>query len=158
MSKKTRRPLGGTTNGAGKRTLFSCDADPDQQGRDVTHTCASGRRFTAANTISTSHHHHHPHHAHIQLATSKLHRSTSKGCTAARAKDAGEGESDDDGGALDASHWPTLFHAAFYAQVWRTYRAGFQPIRSEDRRGARPPGTTRRVRGPRAAQSALRRH
>ncbi|KAJ7692717.1 hypothetical protein B0H17DRAFT_1179233 [Mycena rosella] len=29
----------------------------------------------------------------------------------------------------DAGPWPALFHAAFYAQVWRTYRAGFKPIR-----------------------------
>ncbi|KAF7378518.1 hypothetical protein MSAN_00279400 [Mycena sanguinolenta] len=35
--------------------------------------------------------------------------------------------------------WPALFHAAFYAHVWCTYRAGFEPIRDLPSLGSLPP-------------------
>jgi hypothetical protein len=38
-------------------------------------------------------------------------------------------DKENDTSPSDAGPWPALFHAAFYAQVWGTYRAGFEPIR-----------------------------
>ncbi|KAJ6518404.1 hypothetical protein DFH09DRAFT_1098587 [Mycena vulgaris] len=38
----------------------------------------------------------------------------------------------------DTGPWPAVFHAAFFAQVWCTYRAGFEPIRDLPGLGALP--------------------
>ncbi|KAJ6572712.1 hypothetical protein DFH09DRAFT_401539 [Mycena vulgaris] len=38
----------------------------------------------------------------------------------------------------DAVPWPAVIHAAFFAQVWCTYRAGFEPIRDLPGLGALP--------------------
>ncbi|KAJ7736482.1 hypothetical protein B0H16DRAFT_1573939, partial [Mycena metata] len=39
----------------------------------------------------------------------------------------------------DAGPWPAAFFAAFYAQVWCTYRAGFEPIRDLPSLSSLPP-------------------
>ncbi|KAJ7021145.1 hypothetical protein C8F04DRAFT_1195824 [Mycena alexandri] len=39
----------------------------------------------------------------------------------------------------DAGPWPAAFFAAFYAQVWCTYRAGFEPIRDLPGLASLPP-------------------
>ncbi|KAJ6542257.1 hypothetical protein B0H10DRAFT_2448185 [Mycena sp. CBHHK59/15] len=40
---------------------------------------------------------------------------------------------------LEAAPWPAAFHARFYALVWCTYRAGFEPIRDLPSLSALPP-------------------
>ncbi|KAJ7189878.1 hypothetical protein GGX14DRAFT_701934 [Mycena pura] len=39
----------------------------------------------------------------------------------------------------DPGPWPAAFHAAFFAQVWCTYRAGFEPIRDLPSLASLPP-------------------
>ncbi|KAF7325375.1 hypothetical protein MSAN_02514800 [Mycena sanguinolenta] len=48
-------------------------------------------------------------------------------------------EEDVDTAPPDPGPWPALFHAAFYAHVWCTYRAGFEPIRDLPSLGSLPP-------------------
>ncbi|KAJ6483461.1 hypothetical protein DFH09DRAFT_1461520 [Mycena vulgaris] len=42
-------------------------------------------------------------------------------------------------GDVDEGPWPAQFHAAFCAQVWCTYRAGFEPIRDLSSPATLPP-------------------
>jgi hypothetical protein len=48
-------------------------------------------------------------------------------------------DEENDTSPSDAGPWPALFHAAFYAQVWCTYRAGFEPIRDLPSLSSLPP-------------------
>ncbi|KAJ6491180.1 hypothetical protein C8R45DRAFT_1213193 [Mycena sanguinolenta] len=50
-----------------------------------------------------------------------------------------EEQEDIDTAPPDPGPWPALFHAAFYAHVWCTYRAGFEPIRDLPSLGSLPP-------------------
>ncbi|KAJ6522191.1 hypothetical protein DFH09DRAFT_1251014 [Mycena vulgaris] len=80
---------------------------------------ADDRRLLAASTSAThpgSHSHHKHAHAHAHA----------------------DGGVDGEGGA-DAGAWPAAFHAHFYAQVWCTYRAGFEPIRDLPSLASLPP-------------------
>jgi hypothetical protein len=85
-------------------------------------------------------HGHGGHHVHSPLATSKR-RSGSKSrdvdLSSSHAASASTSTSTDGAGTLDGTGaqkvprrapWPAAFHAALYAQVWCTYRAGFEPI------------------------------
>ncbi|KAJ7891666.1 peptidase family C54-domain-containing protein [Mycena olivaceomarginata] len=46
---------------------------------------------------------------------------------------------DPDAAPPDPGPWPAAFHAAFYAHVWCTYRAGFDPIRDLPSLASLPP-------------------
>ncbi|KAJ7330308.1 peptidase family C54-domain-containing protein [Mycena albidolilacea] len=46
---------------------------------------------------------------------------------------------DADAAPPDPGPWPAAFHAAFYAHVWCTYRAGFDPIRDLPSLASLPP-------------------
>jgi hypothetical protein len=93
------------------------------------------------------------HHVHNPLATSKRrsgsksrdidlsssHAASTSTSTGTDGGDLGADGVDGAEGPPDAGLWPATFHAAFYAQVWCTYRAGFEPIRDLPSLSSLPP-------------------
>ncbi|KAJ7171540.1 cysteine protease required for autophagy [Mycena filopes] len=107
----------------------------------------------AAAASSSSHSHSHSHkgdtpsaHGHVTTRSHKrgaskdLHLHPSSSSSSSSSPSATPPSSFTPGdGAPDAGPWPALFFAAFYAQVWCTYRAGFEPIRDLPALSSLPP-------------------
>ncbi|KAF7368158.1 hypothetical protein MVEN_00134800 [Mycena venus] len=145
------------------RYLLDGDANPDRSSEEI---WLMGVRLpgwgvedeervaaAAADKSSSSHSHsHHGHHHGNPLSPRR--RSTSKSRSPAsphpphtpshppsssHADADGAYDEENDTSPPDAGPWPALFHAAFYAQVWCTYRAGFEPIRDLPSLSSLPP-------------------
>ncbi|KAF8144467.1 hypothetical protein K438DRAFT_1874105, partial [Mycena galopus ATCC 62051] len=116
----------------------------------------AGSKSSNGSTHGHSHGGHHGgHHIQNPLATSKRHSgsksrdvdlSSSHAASASPTTTSTDGAGDLGADALDSAEgppdagpWPAAFHAAFYAQVWCTYRAGFEPIRDLPSLSSLPP-------------------
>ncbi|KAF8174976.1 peptidase family C54-domain-containing protein [Mycena galopus ATCC 62051] len=160
-SKKDKTSDAGATakSGGGKtslldkavRYLLDGDAAPDRSTDDIwlMGVCLPGwgpedeaRVAAAAANPHSSSTSSHPH-PHLHASTSKQRRSGSKTRDAssphATSHDAHADALDPDTQLPDAGPWPAAFHAAFYAHVWCTYRAGFEPIRDLPSLASLPP-------------------
>ncbi|KAJ7088917.1 hypothetical protein C8R44DRAFT_892555 [Mycena epipterygia] len=89
-------------------------------------------RVAAAANSSSGHHHHLP--TLHGLGHSTVQHSPSSDTTSSHSQDTANNQHADASTphvdwTPDAGRWPAAFHAAFYAQVWCTYRTGLEPIR-----------------------------
>ncbi|KAJ6473341.1 hypothetical protein C8R47DRAFT_1221479 [Mycena vitilis] len=134
------------------RYLLDGDANPDRSAEEIwlmgVRLPGWGREdeervaAAAAAAAGGNAHSHSTHgHLHNPLSTSKR-RSTSRASPTSSQFAAPSSSSDTavaGGEGPDAGAWPAAFHAAFYAQVWCTYRAGFDPIRDLPSLASLPP-------------------
>ncbi|KAJ6565569.1 hypothetical protein DFH09DRAFT_1363766 [Mycena vulgaris] len=136
-----KRRQRGRQNLAAVCYLFDGDAAPDRSAEPIWLLCVQlpgwgledeARMAAAANTrlLDTTHHHlptlghSTPRHA----ASISTGNSTSASHSTLHPTHAEDGADDTAISEDDAGPWPVAFRAAFYAQVWCTYRAGFEPI------------------------------